>query len=209
MSSRPAATPIVLAALLMLGAPAWALYKVVGPDGQVTYSDRPPAEPAARVQQLSSQATPVPTNNLPIALREPVARYPVALYTTRDCEACTMARNFLGRRGVPYAESTIDSPEDRAMFKSRFNSTSVPVVTIGGQKLETFDESKWASYLDAAGYPKTSALPASYKQPQATPLAPRAGDAARGPTLPSTPMSDAPQRLPEEPSTPAPAGFKF
>ncbi|MGA0612702.1 glutaredoxin family protein [Caldimonas sp. KR1-144] len=218
MKSRPP-TPsirsirsIALAALpLLLGAsPAWAVFKVIGPNGQVTYSDRPPSEPAARVQQLSPQATPLPANNLPPVLREATARYPVTLYTMPDCNVCDSARAYLRRRGIPYAESTISTIEDRSLFAARFNnSLTVPVLTIGSQKLEAFEESTWASYLDAAGYPKSSALPVGYTPTPPTPLAPRAGDAARAPSVPRTPLSDAPQRRPDEPATPIPPGFKF
>jgi len=38
--------PWAAAALLMAAGPAWALYKVVGPDGKVTYTDRPPTAQA-------------------------------------------------------------------------------------------------------------------------------------------------------------------
>jgi len=212
MRTRPASISLaVLLTLAGLGTPAWAVFKVVGPNGQVTYSDRPPADAGSRVQQLSPQATPIPSNNLPPVLREATTRYPVALYTAPECEVCESARRYLSRRGVPYTENTITSPEDRALFNSRFSTSSitVPTLTIGAQKVEGFQEATWASYIDAAGYPKSSALPPGYKQPGAAPLAPRAGDGARAPTVPSTPQSDAPQRRPEDPSTTTPPGFKF
>lgn len=211
MRTRPVPSSLSIALLLGLaglGTPSWAVFKVVGPNGQVTYSDRPPAEPAARVQQLGPQATPLPATNLPPVLREATAKYPVTLYTTSDCTACDNARAYLRRRGVPYAESTITTAEDQAAFAARFNKGGVvPVLTIGSQRLEAFEESSWAGYLDAAGYPKASMLPVGYAPPRATPLAPRASDSATAPTVPSTPQSDAPQRRPED-ST-APPGFKF
>lgn len=213
MTCRPPCSPLAMLALLVLAgaaSPALAVFKVIGPNGQVTYSDRPPAEPAARVQQLSPQATPLPASSLPPVLREATARYPVTLYTMPDCGVCDSARAYLRRRGVPYAENTISTIEDRSLFSVRFSSSlTVPVLTIGAQKLEAFDESAWARYLDAAGYPRTSALPYGYAQPAPTPLAPRAGDAARAPTVPRTPLSDSPQRLPDDPATAPAPGFKF
>jgi hypothetical protein len=40
---------------------------------------------------------------------------------------------------------------------------------VGSQQIKSGSLSDWNSYLDAAGYPKTSALPAGYRRPMPTP----------------------------------------
>ena len=55
-SSSPRQHRLAAALLLAVALPASALYKVVGPDGKVTYTDRPP--PAAATG-LPSRVTPM------------------------------------------------------------------------------------------------------------------------------------------------------
>jgi hypothetical protein len=81
------------------------------------------------------------------------------------------------------------------------------VLTIGAQRVKGFSDVEWGQDLDAAGYPKTSQLPATYRNPPASPLVsvqkpvtakaeekPEAPDAAAAPSAPG------PQN---------PAGIKF
>ncbi|MBI2733529.1 MAG: DUF4124 domain-containing protein [Aquabacterium sp.] len=64
---------------LMSGSSAWALYKVVGPDGRVTYTDRPPSDRPA--QAIRANGATASTEGLPYELQRVVSRYPVSLFT--------------------------------------------------------------------------------------------------------------------------------
>ncbi len=173
-----------LIGLIALGtAPAAAQYKVVLPNGSVTYTDRPPVDASARVTPLSRSATaPTPESTLPPELRQATQRYPVALYTSTGCTPCDNGRRFLQRRGVPYNEFQISSEEDSAALERAVGGRTVPALTVGPQPLRGFSESDWASFLDAAGYPRSSRLPRDWPLPVAAPLvarsAPPALDAA-------------------------------
>ena len=46
---RPALRAAVAVMAVLTALPAAALYKVVGPDGKVTYTDRPPAPASGRI----------------------------------------------------------------------------------------------------------------------------------------------------------------
>src|SRR5256885_8900445 len=85
------------------------VYRIVGPDGKVTFSDRP----AQSAQQQAAPAAPAAPSvagttdsnaNLPYALRQIAGRFPVTLYTSSDCAPCDSARQLLQSRGIPYAE---------------------------------------------------------------------------------------------------------
>lgn len=163
------------ASMLMLGSllagwagPSWALYKVVGPDGKVTYTDRPPVE--GKAVTLNANGSSIPTDALPYELQKIVGRFPVTLYTSKACTICDAARTTLTARGIPYREFTVDSQEDMTEFMRRESAQSVPVLRVGGQRLNGFNETDWTSYLDAAGYPKQSKLPPSYQVPPAASL---------------------------------------
>jgi len=186
-------------------APAWALYKVVGPDGKVTYTDRPPtsaqgqAVPVGRQQGGSAADA-----SLPYALRTVAEKFPVVMYTTANCEPCDRGRDLLRTRGVPFRERTVTTDSDREAWHRQFPNTATPLLTVGSQRIEGLQVETWHSYLDAAGYPKESALPASYRGPAPQALAP-----APAPTPAAAPTAQA-RREPEPAAPPpTPGGFRF
>lgn len=167
---------LVAAALTLasVALPAHAVYKIVGPDGKVTYSDTPPPTGGpAKVQAVAvgSGGGAPNLSGLPYELQQAASKYPVTLYTTAGCRPCDAGRQLLQRRGVPFAERTLSATsEDQAALQSLAGTTSLPVLTIGQQQLKSLAPGEWNSYLDAAGYPRESKLPANYRAPSPTPL---------------------------------------
>jgi glutaredoxin len=190
------------------------VFRIVGPDGRVTFSDRPPAD--AKATQAPTvqmgRGGEVATASLPAELRGITQRFPVRLYTTKDCGPCDTARNFLTRRGIPFAERTITTEADSKALQSLSGGNELPFATLGAQHLKGFSEGEWSQYLDAAGYPRTSQLPPSYRNP---PSAPMVAIQAPQPVAPGegAPQADAtPAAAPRAPSAPAPsnpAGIRF
>jgi len=197
------------AALLGVLLPAAAQYKVVGPDGSITYTDRPPGNTAARVTPLGRTAiTEVPAPDaLPADLRQTATRYPVTLYGAANCEPCDAGRQLLIQRGVPYTEKRIVSDDDVAALERVVGVRSVPSLTIGAQALRGLSPTEWNAYLDAAGYPRESRLPKGWQASAATPMVERvparAAAAAPAASAPAPPRV-APQALPQ-----APTGLRF
>ena len=163
------ATPALLAALFT-ALPAHALYKVVGPDGKVTYTDRPAVSPDNKVQSVSNNGSVANDVALPYELRQVAQRYPVTLYTTKDCPACDAGRQTLRQRGIPFAEKTIATKDDGDALQRITGARDLPALTVGSQVLRGYQRDDWSSYLDAAAYPKESKLPANFPQGGATPL---------------------------------------
>ena len=194
-----------LFALLATSAlPAWAQYKVVRPDGSVTYTDRPPPDANVRITPIGRNAPPntSPTEvGLPIELRQAVARYPVTLYTASDCVPCDSGRKLLQQRGVPYNERRISSEEDALALDRAVGGRTVPALTVGVQPLRGFSETDWAAYLDAAGYPRESKLPRNWPVAAATPLVER--------TVPAPAPRPAPATPAPAPEAPAPGTIRF
>lgn len=159
--------------LLLLGATSVhaQLYKSVGPDGRVTYSDTPPTT-ATRVETKSAAPGAASTAGLPYELAQAVKSHPVTLYTTDDCAACDEGRKLLSGRGVPFVEKTVTSNEDTAQLRQAGGDGKLPFLTIGRSKERGFEAGAWNSALSAAGYPETSKLPKTYRNPQATAAAP-------------------------------------
>ncbi|CUA97899.1 glutaredoxin family protein [Thiomonas bhubaneswarensis] len=191
--------------------PAWAIYKIVGPDGSITFSDVPPTDAQGqKVQSLSATGAPAPSSidRLPAGLREAARKYPVTLYTAPQCSACDAARDYLKQRGIPFSEKTITTNADIQAYKALSGgSDKLPLVIIGSTKLtEGFSSSNWDIALDAAGYPKKNELPRDFVRPQPTPLVPPAAPQQAASKPASTPAS--PPVLPP-PNPNAPKGFQF
>ncbi len=190
------------------------VYRNVDANGKVTFSDQS--------SSASRTGTPASTDGgsadrrsggaLPYELRQVSSRYPVTLYTSGTCAPCESGRSLLITRGVPFTERTIETPEDSQALQRLSGQASLPVVTIGTQQLKGFSDAEWSRYLDAAGYPKSTQLPAGYRNSPAAPLVAIAPAPAAA--TPEAGVAPAPERRPAPsgssgPNPNNPAGIKF
>jgi glutaredoxin len=160
-----------ISAILLIAGPAVAQYKVVSPDGHVTYTDTPPpASSGAKVTKLHDNISVIAQATLPLELRTAMSKYPVTLYAMKVCEPCDAARNLLRHRGIPFTEKLIVTGDDGEALQRLSGARDTPTLTIGSQVLRGLAADTWTSYLDNAGYPQDSRLPANYQYPPAQPL---------------------------------------
>jgi glutaredoxin len=172
MRTLELAVAFALVAALTHAGPVAAQYKWVGPGGAVNYSDLPPPPGVEATRVGAAPVAKVDDGGLPAGLRAIAGKYPVTLYTTNDCSPCSQGRSMLTKRGIPFTERTVANATDAAAFKQAgFAENSFPSLSVGGQRSVGFEGGEWERLLDAAGYPKTSALPTSYKYPPAKALA--------------------------------------
>lgn len=206
------AVTLAASSLLATAAQAQQVYRIVGPDGKITFSDQPPSPASnAKVTSGTGSAGGGAANNsaLPFELRQIASKYPVTLYTGENCGPCVSARSMLITRGVPFTEKTVITNDDTQALQRISGDNSLPFATIGGQQLKGFSDSEWTQFLNAAGYPAASVLPTNYRQPPATPLvavatAPSAApNAATAPARPAAPAAQA------APAPSNPAGIRF
>ncbi len=222
--TKPSAVAILLVACAVLPSAAFAQYKYVGPDGRVTYSDQPPPRDARVIEEKKLGAPPSSSAALPFEVQQAASKYPVTIYTGDKCAPCDEARTYLRNRGVPFAEKTVSSSDDIALFKQQSPDGTAPVLVVGARKAVGFSQAAWSGLLDSAGYPLTSALPRDYQNPAPTALSPTTTPPATnvmqaGPTSRAAPRGAAsvPGSIPSNPPAAAPAtapanappGFKF
>lgn len=183
------------------------IYRQVDDTGRIIFSDIP--QPNAREQNKIESVNPAQPEGpvLPMALRAAADRYPVTLYTSADCQVCDAGRQLLQQRGIPVIEKTISSPQDAEALNQLSGAVSVPLLTIGQQKLKGFSEAQWQQYLSAAGYPASSALPPGYRNPAPEPLVrlqtvaqPQAAPPAPTPSEPAPAPQAAPVAGPQNPT---------
>ncbi|HVE54785.1 MAG TPA: glutaredoxin family protein [Ramlibacter sp.] len=215
-SVRLAALAALVGCAALAGATASAqVFRVVGPDGKVTFTDRPPSD---------ARATPAPTvalpgggggasASLPMELRSVAGRFPVTLYTSADCTPCGAARGYLVTRGIPFSERTVTTQEDVRALQRLAGEARLPFATIGAQHLRGFSDAEWGQYLDAAGYPQVSQLPSGWRNPDPAPLvaiqAPTPRPRPQQAQQPQQPQNAEAPRAPSDPTPSNPTGIRF
>ncbi|MFC3107095.1 glutaredoxin family protein [Undibacterium arcticum] len=203
--SNKSTRPILIIAGLLCAASAHAqLYKSVGPDGRITYSDTPPAA-AKRVEQKALGGSGSDTGNLPYALAEAVKTSPVTLFSSAKCLPCDDGRTLLKNRGIPFAEKTVNNNDDLIKLRQAGGEGQLPMLLVGRSKLSGYEAGAWSSALTAAGYPASSQLPNTYQNPRAEAAAPVV---AADPTKSANPSDHQPERPAASPKTAEP-GFRF
>jgi glutaredoxin len=189
------------------------IYRHLDRNGQVVFSDQPPAANAQPVAPSGASPLDGGAAGLPYELRQVVQRYPVTIYTRDNCEPCDAGRALLATRGIPFDERQIRTNADGDALRRLSGQDALPLLSIGAQQLKGFADTEWSQYLDAAGYPKSIGLPAGYRRPAAQPLVaitPAASTTPNGrePTPSANPPTPA-VPVPRGPTPQNPAGIQF
>jgi glutaredoxin len=167
-------------------------YRWVDSDGRVHYTDTPPPPAATRsVEKISTQSGTVSNQPLAFGLQQAMKVNPVKLYTYSGCSAaCTDAKALLEKRGVPFTEISVDSPDKREELKHVSGGTNVPVLVVGKTVKQGYEEGMYNAALDDGGYPKSSQLLPGQKARQEEKVAAKApADANAPPPKPKGPYA--------------------
>ncbi|MCX7241237.1 MAG: glutaredoxin domain-containing protein [Burkholderiales bacterium] len=210
-------TPLLIAAALggaLAVAQAQTIYRIVGADGKVTFSDKAPASAdQGKVVGTGVGASGVASGTaLPFELRQVASKFAVTLYSAPKCAPCDAGRAMLTGRGIPFNERTVTTPEDGEYLQRLTGENLLPYLTVGGQRLKGFSDAEWSQTLDAAGYPKTSMLPAGYRNAPPAPLVSvQKAPVAKAEEKTERPAADANQGSPDlnAPNPVNPAGIRF
>jgi len=188
----------LLSSLFLATAAHAQLYKSVGPDGKVTYSDQPPANQ----KQVEKKNLPgiAENNNFPPELAVVVAKNPVTLYSATACTPCNEGRTLLKAAGVPFSEKTVETAADQEKLKQVSGDTQMPLLVIANVKFRGFNSDTWKDAIAKAGYPSSSKLPKDYRYPAPEPASP--------PPPPPAPKAETAKPVPVAPKKPD-TGFQF
>ena len=136
------------------------IYRWTDDQGRVHVTDTPPPAAAKSVRQVGSATAEAPaTGQESFELQQAKAKYPITLYSTPGCDACSEARKLLNARGVPFREISVNDNAQLEELKSVSGSTSVPAMVVGSSVQRGFEPGLYERTLDVAGYPKTGVLP--------------------------------------------------
>ena len=151
--NRPGLSRVLLLASALaasMAVPAQTVYKSVGPDGRIVYSDQPPT--TGKLQktlkfELASSALPASAASFMEQFRKthpsgsPVvaAVKGVTLYSAVWCGYCKQAKAWLGGHGVAYTNIDIDAPGGTAaLAQATGGGGGVPVLVVDGHTLNGF-----------------------------------------------------------------------
>lgn len=170
----------------LAGAQAQQVFRYVDKDGRIVYTDRTPPADSKEVQAKRLSPNFIENNDLPIATSQAMERFPVTLYTFSCGLVCQNAEGLLNRRGVPFSTVNVEEPKGADMLQKLTGAQSAPVLQVGDKIIaKGFNEQRWTTLLDEAGYPKSPPRRIAAKpQIEATP------------TAPPTPPAEATQALP-------------
>lgn len=154
--------PIALAlfAFATLGHAA-TLYKSIGPDGRVVYSDQPPQ--TGKVEKTFNFAN-LPSTPLPESVlryrqeleksmsnrlaASPVSKNPVLLWA-KWCGYCKQAETYLNEKRIAFQKQDVDTADGmRALAES--GGRGVPVLLVNGQKVQGFSRPAYDALFASA-----------------------------------------------------------
>lgn len=137
---------LVMLVFVASAACAETLYKSVGADGKVTYSDQPAQGSEKAMRFPASPAAPLP---------DPVLRYQKDLqkgaearlsaaaggeaqfFMAQWCGYCRQAKAYLNANKISYREYDVDTPEGKSVF-ARLGGGGIPVLVWNGQRVNGF-----------------------------------------------------------------------
>jgi len=160
----PAIRTLVTAGLLILSCAAvgGTMYKSIGPDGRVVYSDRPPdsgrVEKALTYKNLPASALPDSVIQYREALQKSAdkrlassasaASGTVQLFAAEWCGHCRKAKAWLAGKGIAYQEHDIDTPEGKLAFaQTSKRSGGIPLLTWKGEQVQGFSTSAYDAFF--------------------------------------------------------------
>lgn len=141
--------------LAIAAASAQTVYKSVGPDGKVVYSDQPPT--TGRLEktmkfQLQSSALPASAVSFMEQFRKThpndapqAATRGVTLYSAVWCGYCRKAKAWLAEHGVAYANVDIDAPGGAQALAQAGGGTGIPVLVVDGRPIGGFSADAYAA----------------------------------------------------------------
>ncbi len=172
--------PLLL--LLLLGCAtsftvcAQPLYKSIGDDGKVHYSDRPNGEgrieKTIEVESLPSNQVPGLTHSYVEQLRElkewqadyarknpgtqPAVRTGTVLYSAPWCGYCKLAKAYMAQRGIGYQEINVDTKAGKAEFiRMRERGGGIPLLVAADKKLGGFTPAAYDVFFANLKLPET------------------------------------------------------
>ena len=138
-------------------AQAQQVYRYVDKEGRIIYSDRAPPSDSKDIQAKRLSPNFIENNDVPVATVQAAQRFPVTLYTFACGTVCQNAEALLNRRGVPFSTVNVEDQKGADLLLKLTGAQQAPVLQVGDKLIaKGYNEARWTSMLDDAGYPKSA-----------------------------------------------------
>jgi glutaredoxin len=156
MTVRVLVTMLAVAALAV-GTTHAEIYRWTDEAGQVHYSDNPPdklrtSKIKIHVQSITGPATVTAVDGLPRTAPARGAKGKIKLYSATWCGYCKRAKAYLAGRGIGYEEMDVETSDQGRREFAALGGHGVPVILVGSQRMDGYDQAELAALLQAAGY---------------------------------------------------------
>ena len=162
--------PVRIACLLLCGialggiVSAQTVYKSIGPDGRVVYSDHAPTsghlEKTMKFENLPASALPASAASFMENFRrthpagandaQSTSGGGATLYSASWCGYCKQAKAWLAARGVTYREVDVDSPNGVTEFaQATGGGGAIPVLFTKGRRINGFSAAAYEAVFAA------------------------------------------------------------
>ena len=144
---------LLLAVLITPVLAAAGVYKWTDAHGKVHYSDSPPSE--TKAQQVNVKVNSISGPAVVSEFRSASTgktKDKVRLFTTVWCGYCKKAKAHLTAKGVPYDELDVESSQQGRSEYAKLGARGVPVILVGGQRMDGFDAGRLDAMLAQAGW---------------------------------------------------------
>ncbi|MEC5386226.1 glutaredoxin domain-containing protein [Uliginosibacterium sp. H3] len=151
---------VLLSACLLLtqGLAEAAVYKVIGKDGKVIYTDEPPADGTnARELRVQSYSGPAQQGKLSAQedwqaiLKRPAASNsappPVVMYSTDWCGYCKQARQYMRAKNIAFSDRDVEKDKSAQAQYAKLGGRGVPYFVIGRLTLAGFSQDSFDATL--------------------------------------------------------------
>jgi glutaredoxin len=136
------------------------VYKTVGPDGKVIYTDQPPADPktAATLNIAEQPSSPLPASVLkyqeqlaksadkrlrePAPVRANLSATPT-LFSAAWCGYCRKAKGYMASHKITFQEIDIDTESGARAYFEAGGRSGVPMLIVDGRVTRGFSESTY------------------------------------------------------------------
>ena len=153
-------TLVLLALLVAAPVHAAALYKSIGPDGQIVYSDQPPQSgKLEKTFELSNlPSSPVPESvtryrqDLEKSMQQRLTAAPPAggpvLYRAAWCGYCRQAEAYLAEKRISYTKIDIDTAEGKAAFVAASRGgKGIPFMVANGKEMRGYTRPAYDAFF--------------------------------------------------------------
>ncbi|MDP2829913.1 MAG: glutaredoxin family protein [Sulfuricellaceae bacterium] len=119
------------------------VYKIVGADGKISYSDTPPVNPDTKAQTLKIQTW----TGSPSVSTSGSRVGKVTILSAKWCGVCTQAKSYMKSHSIAFEEWDIDQSDFARSKMRELGAKGVPVILVGTQKMVGFSPERLESMI--------------------------------------------------------------